>query len=100
MSIISTVILVHGEYQEDEIKVVNHVRRFFYDKTMELTDVTDYVESERGPECKILIGAFNYFDHEDFFKHLAKYRWQIPEQVACVVTSNDLYGTWIWRPVV
>ena len=97
MSVVSTVILVHGEYEEDEIKVVNYIR-VFDDKTMQFTDVTDYVDSEKGPECKILIGAFNYFDHKGFFKYLAKYRWKLPDQVACVVTSNDLCELWVWRP--
>ena len=42
---------------------------------------TDYWGGDKGPECELWAGAYNLFDLAGFWQHMARLRWNRPDQV-------------------
>lgn len=57
-----------------------------------------HVGGTKCAECDIYIGAFNYFDHDGWFAHLATLTWVWPHEVIAVVHGSDGEFVATWTP--
>lgn len=54
-----------------------------------LEAVTDYGGGNKYMECEIFIGAYNHFERESFYEHVASLDWQFRNSVQLFMTDRD-----------
>lgn len=96
MSYVTNLIL-HMGMIEDEDERIKEVNAFFDEDDNPLVGLNEqplppgWYGGTKYLECNLYVGAFNYFQLDDFLKHLQTIKWRAPEDVQLFIKDQDDY---------
>ena len=96
MSVVTNLIFVFGTLEEQEVRI-REVNQYFREGEKGLISVDDssllkgWYGGTKMLEVYVFIGAFNFFDIDNFMKHIRTIKWESPEEVQCIFKEQEEY---------